>query len=250
MRKLYLYKFRPDNVNTIKTLCEQRLYFSHPFDFNDPFDCHPPCSDIITEETILSYVTGKYPLSEEAVKRNMPLIKEELSRDCTFLTDIEKTFNRIFVCCLSYNADSPLMWAHYCDNHTGLCLGFDPSLAGDFYENCTKLPVEYVDKRQFLDFGDDINSQIKKIIFQKHKAWQYEEEIRIVKTPDQMNQGGELRNSFNKSSLVAIFFGLRMPEERQDFYKLLCKKCGYDNVTFYKMTLPKSGEYYLIPKEI
>lgn len=246
---LYLYKFRPDNVNTIKILCEQRLHFSHPFEFNDPFDCRPPCSDLITEEAILSYVTGKYPLSEEAVKRNMPLIKHELTRGSTFLADVESTFNRIFVCCFSYNADSPLMWAHYCNNHTGLCLGFDPSVAGDFYENCTKLPVEYVKKRQILDFNDNINSQVKNIIFQKSMAWEYEEEIRIVKTPEQMNQGGELRNSFNKSALVAIFFGLYMSEERINFYKLLCQKCGYDNLQYFKMTLPTDGSYLLVPKE-
>ena len=39
-------------------------------------------------------------------------------------------------------------------------------------------------------------------------------------------------------------------EERQEFYKLLCKQCGLDNVKFFKMTLPTDGTYILVPKEI
>ena len=61
---------------------------------------------------------------------------------------------------------------------------------------------------------------------------------------------GELQNQFDKSALVAMFFGLRMSEERQDFYKLLCKQCGLNNVKFFKMTLPTDGTYFLVPKEI
>lgn len=61
---------------------------------------------------------------------------------------------------------------------------------------------------------------------------------------------GEFQNTFDKDALVAMFFGLKMPQERQDFYKRLCKLCGYNNVTFFKMTLPTDGTYFLIPQKI
>lgn len=248
--RIYLYKYRADDVYTIKLLCEQRLHFSHPFDFNDPLDCHPPCSDSFSEEMILSYVTGKYPLNEEAVRRNMPLIKAAISDKKMLQPEVDRVFNSTYLCCLSYNADSPLMWAHYCNNHTGLCLGFDPKIGGSFLRTGMIRKVEYVTERQTLDFTKDLHPQVENIVTQKFKDWEYEDEVRIIKSPAQMTINGELQNSFEKSALVAMFFGLRMPEERQEFYMLLCKQCGLDNVKFFKMTLPIDGSYFLVPKEI
>lgn len=248
--RIYLYKYRADDVYTIKSLCEQRLHFSHPFDFNDPFDCHPPCSDSFSEEMILSYVTGKYSLTEEAVKRNMPFIKAAISDKKMLQPEVDRIFNSTYLCCFSYNADSPLMWAHYTNNHTGLCLGFDTKIGGSFLRTGMIRKVEYVNERATLDFTRDLNPQVANIVTQKFINWQYEGEVRVIKTPAQMSIDGELQNSFEKSALVEMFFGLRMPEERQNFYKLLCKQCGLDNVKFFKMTLPTDGSYFLIPKEI
>lgn len=248
--RLILYKYRPDDIYTIKLLCEQRLHFSHPFDFNDPMDCHPPCSDSFTEETILSYVDENHPIMLEAVKDNLPMIKAMLSDREAMQSGVDQIFNKPYICCFSYNADSSLMWAHYSGNHTGLCLGFDPHAGGSYITNCTPKVVEYVDERIVLDFAKEIKPQVDKIFSQKYSAWKYEDEVRIIKAPEEMIIDGELQNSFDKSALVAMFFGLRMPKERQEFYKLLCKQCGLNNVKFFKMTLPTDGSYHLIPKQI
>lgn len=252
-RTLYLYKYRSDDIYTIKLLCEQSLHFSHPLDFNDPFDCRPPCSAFFTEDMILSYVSDTFPMLIDTVKEKLPYIQQSINNDMPIFTqDVENIFNSLYLCCFSYNANSPLMWAHYCNNHTGLCLGFDTHIGGTFYQNGVKKIVEYVKNRQLLDISNGtINKeQILKIITEKYEPWQYEEEVRIIKTEEQMFSNGESQNKFEKSALTAIFFGLRMPKERQDFYMLLCKKLGYDNVSFYKMKLPYDGSYFLIPQQI
>ena len=34
---------------------------------------------------------------------------------------------RIGILCFSRNVRTPLLWAHYTDEHQGMCLGFDPA---------------------------------------------------------------------------------------------------------------------------
>ena len=46
------------------------------------------------------------------------------------------------VYCLSEVCDSPLMWAHYTDSHTGICLDFD-ALAAPFTQQNGATKVSY-----------------------------------------------------------------------------------------------------------
>ena len=248
--RIYLYKYRPDDDYTIKLLCEQRLHFSHPTDFNDPFDCKPLFLNSFTEENILSYMEGADSLTTAAIKRNMPLIKKVLNNQPIMQNQAEEVFNKLFLCCLSYNVYSPTMWAHYCNNHTGLCLGFDPNIGGSFLNTGVVRPVKYDKKRPVIDLAQYHDEDIIKAVQTKFEHWTYEEEVRVVKTSQQMIINGEWQNAFEKSALVAMFFGMRMPQERQDFYKQLCKQCGLNNVKFFEMTMPTDGTYYLEPEEI
>ena len=249
-KQLILYKYRPDDINTIKVLCEQRLHFSHPCDFNDPMDCKPACSDFITEDMILSFVAEDHPQDVELVKNNMQNIIRDLNNKEELQPIVDNVFNALYICSMSYNADSPIMWSHYCNNHTGLCLGFDLKMGGSIIETGTLKKVHYVKKRQVFDPKNIETTQVVQILTEKFKQWIYEDEVRIIKTPEQMIINGVFQNAFDKNSLVAMFFGLRMSPERQNFYQRLCKLCGLNNVSFFKMTLPTDGSYYLIPKEI
>lgn len=56
------YKFREFNINTLKSLCEDTLYFSNPGDFNDPLDCSPmiECDSSIEDlEKLFTFFTNK-----------------------------------------------------------------------------------------------------------------------------------------------------------------------------------------------
>src|SRR5690606_30132625 len=54
------------------------------------------------------------------------------------------------VTCFSKNCKNLLMWAHYANNHTGMCIGYDLVMLRDSIhdkspESCL-LPVSYVEK--------------------------------------------------------------------------------------------------------
>ena len=250
-KKIYLYKYRPDNTYTIKLLCEQRLHFSHPYDFNDPFDCKPLCPTDISDEDIMEQLKRDcQPWFVELMNSNIDKVRA-MWRNGKVQNTIDKTLNWNYICCFSYNADIPAMWAHYAQDHSGICLGFDTVVKSPFLEGINGI-VKYVDERTILNWakiGTD-NSDTKSFFFEKSKVWEYEQEYRVVKPHLMVEQFPDTYNSFKKEALVAMFFGLKMPKERQDFYINLCKLCGLNNVTFFKMTMPKDGSFHLLPQQI
>lgn len=77
----------------------------------------------------------------------------------------------------------PTMWAHYADNHKGICLGFDLPI---FWKGETKLldKVEYVENLRHLDervLNDDkYNGQMVEFARKtKSCRWKYEQEWRV-----------------------------------------------------------------------
>ncbi len=79
----------------------------------------------------------------------------------------------------SDNWKSPLMWAHYASNHTGVCLGIE-------VPEKKPLKMEYQPSRVALQFdlknfenaADD--TLMKKIVATKFQEWEYEHEWRIL----------------------------------------------------------------------
>ena len=80
MEKRCLYKFRPDNENTLKLLREQRLHFSHPFDFNDPFDCRPTFIKFDIEKIILKHSLQQKSTLQKALETPLLLLRQVISR--------------------------------------------------------------------------------------------------------------------------------------------------------------------------
>jgi|TARA_B110000902_G_scaffold9158_1_gene11182 hypothetical protein len=74
----------------------------------------------------------------------------------------------------------PLMWAHYAKSHTGIALGFEV-----LDELLT--PINYITDRVIPPLDVDTNNKSMKelidlLLKSKHKNWEYEEEVRLVRT--------------------------------------------------------------------
>ena len=74
--------------------------------------------------------------------------------------------------CFSENKYDPVQWAHYADNHKGVCLGFD------IPENKLN-KVKYVSSRLAKSTLDD-PEKMKTLLTTKFKHWEYEKEYRLV----------------------------------------------------------------------
>jgi hypothetical protein len=176
-----------------KTSSRTRLYFSTPDQFNDPLDCSPIfklagdlddtafLEELKKDEDEMIAEQGLAPQAEaelraqfgahvtgmaEAIKRNVrKVIRADL---------------RIF--CLSANYEHPLLWSHYWNSHTGVCLHF--SVANGTMFGLAR-GVDYSEPRppvlipmRYNVGGDTYVGRAMSLI--KAEFWRYESEYRIL----------------------------------------------------------------------
>lgn len=121
--------------------------------------------------------------------------------------DLEKVRCDYRVLALSETCFSPVMWSHYADNRSGICLGFKKGNRLDINNNSSfkeAIKVNYVDGRK--EFSADINQAVENDLTYKNKDWTYEREWRIIK------QTEEDYMSYNSTDLACIVFGEKTPK--------------------------------------
>jgi hypothetical protein len=75
--------------------------------------------------------------------------------------------------------DNPMMWAHYADKHTGICLGFE-------VEDKLVSTVDYTDEKIDVEFGAHLQNHglsielLNKVLTTKSIAWESEQERRVL----------------------------------------------------------------------
>ena len=200
-----LYKYaswqeKDDDNLTRKNIKASALYFNTPDSFNDPFD-NAPSYNISAEsrKALLNRfeeeTRGKYDVDLLAEARNIPASAfNKIFKD----TDFNKlNIAKRGITCFSKDDANILMWSHYANNHSGVCLGFDLDESDEhldkfFDENknqklfpngkaCRLLPIMYVPvtARPSIDTTDEQKSWEEILTF-KSDLWKYEQEVRIM----------------------------------------------------------------------
>ena len=166
-----LYKYL--NIEGAKCmLWNKNLQFTNASQLNDPFDCHPKLLDYskVPERKLRGWIPEDFWR-----------MKEE--------NDALNKRNSTWLCSLSKINNSILMWAHYCYNHKGVCIGLDldkvmesvPPMFGQLYVNPIVLDVQYQDIIKRPDGFSNIAGSLFKYQWQtKAKEWEYEQEVRLV----------------------------------------------------------------------
>ncbi len=136
---MQLYHFRNDRYG-LRSLREKRLRISRINELNDPFEL-VGCN-----------------LSDRDKRKAFQVMKDKLNKDKGLL-------------CFSASWRSPVQWAHYTDNHKGICMGFE--VQDEFL-----MKVKYVNSR--LKCSDKINAEyMQTILSTKFSHWSYEKEHRV-----------------------------------------------------------------------
>lgn len=145
-------------------------------------------------------------------------------------------------------ADEPLLWAHYADKHSGICLEFE----ADSFE---KTVIDYESPRPLLDMNklnDEAHTLpfLKRLFKTKSKNWAYEQEVRplfILNNCDTRPHRPHMRwweralfilnhHAPNKGSyfipipdgaLKRVILGYRCPQEKS-YIESSLKKAGFD----------------------
>lgn len=183
----FLFRYREVNQNNINALENNRLYFSTPANFNDPYD------NLVYANTfqIMQHVYGNIHKGMDGylnkLKEKNPMAagvgyvfwngekREEYLHDfieeiISCVDHIKKSVRRnTKIICFSKVYNSMLMWSHYADNHKGFLLAYDMqdiksaerfNVNDEIINNKTYLgEVSYVSNQ--LDLSDDIEDYVR-----------------------------------------------------------------------------------------
>lgn len=210
------YKYTSLKAAT-EILKSNRLYFSNPTAFNDPFDMNNSLVDTnVTKKEAIEWIkhyTHKSTAEKKKIIKEIGENTKKISNAMTFALEQQKKMTG--VTCFSKSYSNTLLWSHYGDKHKGVCLGFKffPTSPAD---DLLVMHVNYVDKIIPINYFRNQDIALFYWIFTKSHVWEYEEEIRAVVT----NRTGLIE--FSKSCLTEVHFGLRTTlQERSDFLNLL-----------------------------
>ena len=203
------YAFRRCNSYLYQSLINEQLNLSSPAVFNDPFDC-PILELLNNEDDIALLVREAYryclKISCFICNKKLPYSKDETSpliyNEMKRVGDKDEFLNT-------------LMWAHYADNHSGVCIKytFDTSITQLGSDNSSIISffqdVEYSDDD--LEKYSQINYiSLKDSFFLKGKQWEYENELRFLYFD--MKGNGEYQQIDIPNCIEAVYFGMRCSE--------------------------------------
>ena len=118
------------------------------------------------------------------------------------------------------------MFAHYADDHKGICIEY--TLNEDFLKD----KMFFHKKVEYNDEKDLKIKDIESVFALKVKDWEYEKEVRLVSFGKQEFFPLEKGNHISK-----IIFGLQTPEEDKDLIRQILEGKG---VKFYRTKKGKS----------
>lgn len=215
----YFYKYRGVTSQVsldrlLAVLTQHQLWFARPIEFNDPFDCAPAVRTTFTREglaaTAIRVADRRTRSQPEAVRE---AARKQLMADALASTvdqaEAQSAAKQIMaaiqteigVLSLSDKSDSVLMWSHYGESHTGVCLRFDTAKSRLMQE---AQPVRYQEERPVIDLIGDRENTMEKALLHKASYWAYEEEWRVIR----VKRPGLHR--FEPEALDAIIFGAKI----------------------------------------
>ncbi len=250
-----LYKYLPYDSSIIyKVISKGELLYSRASLFNDPFDLNPSFPNLTSKDLrdyrrfLLKSNIGPDWNKLDKIKAKKNINKKVNHRSLLKLyNETYKTFrNNSFICCLSEDFKSTLMWSHYAHNHSGICVEIELPETNKilhkviYSELRPEFPFVKIKNRDKFFQGQDFINQF--II--KNSHWEYEKEWRILYLFDMVNDDMkpydlfikeefseyEFVNEINEGKLFSghkvtkIILGVNFKEANLLKMKTLCNK--------------------------
>lgn len=245
--KFFPAQYMSDGTNyALDCITNQKLWMSSPKQFNDPFDCVVNVDyeheALEISRSILEFFVGE---TEACKMLNSHLGKEALKKSYEVLRAGMSNFDRqteqsIYVSCFSEidNVHSLRMWAHYANNHKGVCVEYDFT---DVNKACAFgcIPVMYTNNYSLQrDYIRDGVSRLLSLVYKKALEWEYEREWRLSAIIDGVDSIGY---KVDFSVPKCIYLGSKAEERLKEEVHSYCVDKG---IALYQMRL-HPGSYNL-----
>jgi len=235
-----LYKYRPVTGRSLDMLANNQVYFAHPNDFNDPFDCSAQenMHDIFRHDMAIALASIELriqpaALTMEQIQQYRQRINQQLQSNTDTQALLDELRESLGILSLSARSDSIVMWSHYADTHRGFCLGFSIKNFGIPIE---ELRAVFYSKERNLNFAFNLISNPNmtedrfseefwsEYALTKYVDWQYEQEWRVIGQARTISQ-------YPDESIDRVIFGLRMSQNNRDQVRTILSK---KNVNFFE----------------
>lgn len=224
-----LFKYRKFNKGCLELFLNRELWFAAPDSLNDPFEGQSSFSEV------LDAVWAIYPFPH--------------SIRSSYHNELEKQLANTGICSFSKARKNQLMWAHYADEHKGLCIGFKEHLLRSQSQYLYPIDVNYQDEYPFQEIIERFNYYkqfpghntlqsiagdiLYSVLGTKYSSWQYERERRLVTVKSQAIK-------FEHQAINSITLGLKMLERDKQTLKLLLSGPEWQHVKWFQAVKSKT----------
>jgi hypothetical protein len=237
-----LYHYQPFDLDRVSPIIlSNRLYFSKPYDFNDPWDCRPAFDvegllDEPTREQTIEYIqdlTRKRGDDEGKVADYGARLRadpEYLRAQVVAMNGLADAINEKYrIYSLALHGDVALMWSHYGRGHTGICLEFNV----EYKFMGSAQQVQYSQWYPTIPLAAKGNEVLLPVMV-KSADWQYEVEYRLIavkgplnpKAPDLIRTDEHWVDT-PAGTLKSVIVGCQMPKvEREKVRALVAQAAG------------------------
>lgn len=216
-----LYKYKSLSGKGLKYFLDivedSQIYFPEKSILNDPFECYG-----LPKIYLLTAGSSFY-----SCRHQHHGIVQEIMDEYRILS-------------LSSTPDNVLMWAHYADQCSGVCIEFDYSTPFS-----TAKPVQYKNLDTLEEMTQPglevIEELVEQSFYCKNKDWEYENEYRIVK------KSKEKYINFEPCKIKSIILGCKIKKEHEE---IILKVCREKNIqVYYAVICNLDYKIYIISPE-
>jgi len=197
------------SLHNKNSIAEDYLWFSDPTSFNDPFDCQVTSDFRLLAENE-NICRRYYEFYSKVIQPNLSEAGRKLAVDLNvnriisnksnidFFKELEKEalalrlkgIKEWGILCTAMINDNILLWSHYANKHTGVCLGLNVNTLLTTYRGNGETGASDVKYGDYPlvppPFGDDeneINETFRPFFLAKAPFWNYELEYRFLEYP-------------------------------------------------------------------
>lgn len=239
-----VFKYYPDKLERLADVKANKMWYSAPCTFNDVFDC-----DIaIDEKGIFDSALLMCP-DKRGIRAGSPKWKELkiTMRQAikSFHSEWETLRIQTGISCLSESEKSLLMWAHYANNHRGMCVEYN-LLEINRQLRFTAIPVIYSDSRVCFrsinmdSIDQDAHTAFIESLSSKSPEWSYEKEWRIIRDKAAC---GDKWNDLKKGALLDMISPTSITlgcQSDASFEREVLVYCQENEINLYKMEKDES----------
>lgn len=188
-----LYHYCRFSQYAVDNICNNGLSLSLIAIFNDCYDSNISFGDIMQRATEeyekdlrIATAAGCSPCLTVDDWYNQIVNEQEAYRGFS---------NDSHCCCFSQSAESTLMWSHYANNNSGICIEYDFESIQGYPLYHSLFPVVYTDKPiNVYDYiherkgSHSIETGVLVSVLNKASFWEYEKEWRLVLLNESLNK--------------------------------------------------------------